>query len=97
MKVPPEAAFRLARLVDRPEAQAIFLSCTQMATIDVITDIERELGKPVVTSNQACLWACLRRLGIRTPIAGYGHLHEHCLDAIDETAFAARPPARLRA
>ena len=96
-KVPPEAVFRLARLIDRPEAQAIFLSCTNLASIDVIAEIEQELGKPVVTSNQACLWACLRMLGIRTAITGFGHLHEHCLDPMTEAAFALNPPVRLRA
>lgn len=73
-RVPAEHAYRMARLVDRPEADAIFLSCTNLATFDVIAQIEADLGKPVVTSNQASIWACLRMLGIPDRIEGLGRL-----------------------
>ncbi len=33
--------------------------------IEAIDDLERDLGKPVVNSNQATLWACLNKLGIK--------------------------------
>jgi maleate cis-trans isomerase len=33
--------------------------------IEAIDDLERDLGKPVVNSNQAVLWTCLDKLGIR--------------------------------
>ncbi len=39
-----------------PEAQAIFLSCTNLRTLDVIPRIEADLGKPVFSSNQALIW-----------------------------------------
>jgi maleate isomerase len=32
--------------------------------IEAIPEVEREMDKPVVSSNQATLWACLKRLGI---------------------------------
>lgn len=83
-RVPPEAVFRMARHVDRPEAQAIFISCTQLPTLPMIGEIERELGKPVVISNQACMWSCLRLLGITTPLTGFGHIHEHCLKPLTQ-------------
>ncbi|MPS30125.1 MAG: decarboxylase [Alcaligenaceae bacterium] len=92
-RVPPEMVFRLARAIDRPDADAIFISCTNLATFDVIAEIERELGKPVVTSNQACFWACLRLLGLRTAISDYGTLLETRLDPIDESSYAL-PSAR---
>lgn len=81
-QIPVETAYRLARSVDRPEAQAIFLSCTNLATLGVIADLEIELGKPVITSNQATFWACLRMLGLNVSIAGYGRLLESCLGRI---------------
>lgn len=73
-RVPPEHVYRMARICDRPEAEAIFISCTNLATLDVIARIEADLGKPVVTSNQACFWQCLRSLGIPDRIEGYGRL-----------------------
>jgi maleate cis-trans isomerase len=58
----------------RPEADGYFLSCTATSMIDAIENVERRLDKPVVNSNQAVLWAALRRLQIDTPIAGLGRL-----------------------
>lgn len=75
-KQPPEVAFRLARQVDSPEAEGLFISCTNFATLPVIELLERETAKPVVTSVQATAWATLRALDIRERIAGYGRLLE---------------------
>lgn len=35
---------------------AVFLSCTNLRTLDIIEDLEQRLGKPVVSSNQALAW-----------------------------------------
>jgi maleate cis-trans isomerase len=58
----------------RAEADGYFLSCTATSMIDAIEDVERRLDRPVVNSNQAVLWAALRRLEIAEPIAGLGRL-----------------------
>jgi len=60
--VTPADWTRLAKENDRPEADGIFLSCTNTTQIEAIADIEKELGKPVINSNQAVLWGCLRKL-----------------------------------
>ena len=60
--VTPREWAQLARKHDRAEAQGIFLSCTNTTQIEAIEDIERALGKPVVNSNQAVLWGCVKRL-----------------------------------
>ncbi len=87
-RVPPEVAFRLACDIDRPDAEAIFLSCTNLAAVDMISRIEDALGKPVITSNQATLWACLRLLGLSTEIAGYGRLMTDYLEPISRKDYA---------
>ena len=46
----------------REAADGYFLSCTNTTQIEAIEPIERRLGKPVVNSNQAVLWACMNRL-----------------------------------
>ena len=70
-----QVAIDLAKRVDRPEAEAVFMSCTGfMAAADAIDEIEGELGKPVVTSNQATFWACMQEMGIGESIAGGGQL-----------------------
>ncbi len=58
----------------RPEAEGYLLSCTATTMIEVIEDCERQLNRPVITSNQATLWACLQRLGFSRPIKGLGRL-----------------------
>jgi maleate isomerase len=58
----------------RPEADAYLLSCTNTRMIEVIDDLEKSLGKPVIASNQAALWAALRRLQLARGKAGPGRL-----------------------
>jgi len=49
----------------RADADGYFLSCTNTRMIEAVADLEQELGKPVINSNQATIWACLKRLGIK--------------------------------
>ncbi len=60
--VTPQRWLELALENDRPEADGIFLSCTNTTQIEAVAAIEAALGKPVVNSNQAVLWGCLKRL-----------------------------------
>ncbi|TCP51878.1 maleate isomerase [Tamaricihabitans halophyticus] len=55
---------------DRPDAEAIFISCTNLPTYDVIDPLEEALGKPVFTANQVTMWASLKRMGL--PVVGPG-------------------------
>jgi maleate cis-trans isomerase len=75
---PPERWVELAVEHARDDADGYFLSCTNTTQIEAIEPIERRLGKPVVNSNQAVLWACVRRLrhklGAAELAAGLGRL-----------------------
>lgn len=53
-------AYRLAREVDDPGSEAVFISCTAWKTFDVIDALEGDLGKPVVSSNLATLWQSMK-------------------------------------
>lgn len=57
----------LVRSADRPDADAVFVSCTNLRTYGVIRELEAELGKPVITANQVSIWAALRMAGIKQP------------------------------
>ncbi|MCG3267176.1 Asp/Glu racemase [Yoonia sp. I 8.24] len=46
------------------DVDAVFLSCTNLRTLDIITDLEAQLGKPVVSSNQALAWHMARSAGV---------------------------------
>ena len=73
-RVPPSQVHRFARGCDHPDADALFVSCTNLRTMEVIDRLEDELGKPVVTSNQASLWMCLRVVGAGRLLARGGRL-----------------------
>src|SRR5262249_58557966 len=60
--------------VDRPQTQAIFVSCSNFPTIGIIESMERKLGKPVVASNQASMWKMLRLMGDARTVPGAGRL-----------------------
>jgi maleate isomerase len=59
---PPERWVELAVEHARDSADGYLLSCTNTTQIEAIEPIERRLGKPVINSNQAVLWACTKRL-----------------------------------
>jgi maleate cis-trans isomerase len=69
-----ERAYHLARQADAPNADAVLLSGTGLPTVGVLELLERDLGKPVISSNQASLWRALRLAGVREPVAGFGRL-----------------------
>ena len=72
--VTPDEVVQLARAVDSPDAEAIFLSCTDMRAIEVLDALEQELGKPVLSSNQVSLWSILRSLDKPLNYQGFGSL-----------------------
>jgi len=74
VNVAPDYLVEFACAVDRPEADAVFVSCGALRTLEVVESIEQALCKPVVCSNQAMLWHCLRLAGVDDPIPGHGRL-----------------------
>jgi len=69
-----KVVYNLVKEVETAEAEAIFVSCTNLPTISVVEKLERELEKPVVSSNTATMWAMLREIGYWKEIRGYGRL-----------------------
>lgn len=62
------------RAAAHAEADAYFLSCANIVCFDRIESLEHELGRPVVTSNQAVIWDALRIAGATEAPAGLGRL-----------------------
>lgn len=76
VRVAPEFLLEFAQAIDQPDADAVFISCGALRTVEVIQDIEDAIGKPAVCSNQAMLWQCLRLAGIEDRLPGLGSLLE---------------------
>lgn len=64
-EVPYAHTAELIRRADSTDAEAVVVSCTNLPSYDLIGRMEIELGKPVITANQATMWAALRRMGRR--------------------------------
>ena len=63
-QVEPSAWYNLVMEHRHDDADAYFISCAQVRAAEVIETLERDLQRPVVTSNQAAAWHCLRQSGI---------------------------------
>jgi maleate isomerase len=62
--VPYEVTADLARRTAQNGGDALFLSCTNLPTYDLIHSLEQELGVPVLTANQVTMWAVLAAAGV---------------------------------
>ncbi len=60
----PESVLEFAASVCRPEADVLFCSCAAWRSLEIVGELEKRVGRPVVTSNQAAIWATLRELGV---------------------------------
>jgi maleate isomerase len=72
--VKTEDVYEFTRRVASPEADAVFMSCTNWRTVGAIAALEEDLAKPVVSANQASFWDALRMAGVRAHIEGFGEL-----------------------
>ncbi len=92
-RVDPRTAYELGRRADRPEAQAVILPGGNWPTMSIIEQLERDIGKPVLTNNAVSIWAALRMIDAYDSIHGYGRLlREHLRrdDASGKTTSATR-------
>jgi maleate isomerase len=74
ISVEPGEWYRLVRAHARDEADAYFISCTAVRSLEVVEDLERDLGRPVFTSNQVAAWHALRTMGVKDTRPGFGRL-----------------------
>lgn len=74
--VSPTKPYRQVVELDDPAADGVIVSCTNYRAMDAIEPLERDLDKPVVTSNQAMLWDALRTVGVQHSSDGLGQLFD---------------------
>lgn len=75
---PEEVLAQARRVASAADAaggtDVLYLPCGSLPAVPVIERIEAETGLPVVTNNQAQVFACLQRVAYGRPIDGYGRL-----------------------
>jgi maleate isomerase len=57
-----------------PDADAVVIGGNGFRAVGAIEALERDLRRPVVTANQALLWACMRTAACSVPVDHYGQL-----------------------
>jgi maleate cis-trans isomerase len=62
--------------IDRPEIEALVVPGGNFPTMRFVAEWERQFGKPVITTNQAVIWAVMTALDVREPLPGLGCLLE---------------------
>jgi maleate isomerase len=72
----PQSVYRQAKAVDRPDADAVFISGMNYRTSEVIEPLEADLGKPVLSSNQVSMWDALRTAGVNHTELEFGTLFD---------------------
>ena len=73
-KVDEDFLFKTLSNMDLADADALFISCTALPVLNIIGRLEKELNKPVLSSNQALIWDTLEEIGYNDDIRGFGKL-----------------------
>jgi maleate cis-trans isomerase len=69
-----EQVCEFAAANDHESAEAVLLPDTALHTVGVLEELERRLGKPVLTANQVSAWEVLRLAGDGRSRDGFGTL-----------------------
>jgi maleate isomerase len=69
-----QTAYDLGKKLNCPEAQGVALACTNWKSVDIIERLERDIGKPVLSTSQVSIWGALKKIGYTGSIPGYGRL-----------------------
>jgi maleate isomerase len=62
----PSVAYRLGRelLAEKANVDGLFISCTNFRTVEILEPLSHDVGKPVISSNQASLWMAFKAVGV---------------------------------
>ncbi len=73
-KVDPQHLFDVLVKQDLSNSDALFVSCTALPVLSIIDEIEKRLGKVILSSNQTLIWDTLKQVDNQNKINGYGVL-----------------------
>jgi len=73
-KIEPGEIYRKVREITTPKSEAVFVACTQLRAMEVLDNLERDLGKPVYSAIQATAWQAYRAMGIDPGVTDCGSL-----------------------
>ena len=72
--VDPKYLFETLVKLETNNADALFISCTALPVLEILDEVEKKIGKTVLSSNQTLIWDTLRSVGYKSSVQGYGKL-----------------------
>ena len=76
-KIDPNYLFETLVNIDLSQSDALFISCTALPVLSLIEDIEKKIGKIVLSSNQVLIWDTLKQVNLKDQILNYGELFKN--------------------
>lgn len=73
--VPSSEVAQFVRSSPLDGADAVFVSCTNFATAEILDALEQDVGLPVLSANQVTMWEALNLAGLRPIKPGVGSLY----------------------
>ena len=73
-KVDPQHVFDTLKKIDLTKSDALFVSCTALPVLSVISELEKKIDKIVLSSNQTLIWDTLKEINYNNKVEGFGEL-----------------------
>ena len=73
-KVDPQYLFDALSKIDTSKSDALFISCTALPVLSLITELEKKINKVVLSSNQTLIWDTLKEINYNNKVEGFGEL-----------------------
>ena len=73
-KIDPDYLYDVISKMNLGDAEAVFLSCTNLPALSILDKLEKKLNKIVLSSNQVLIWDTLQSVGKNNSIKGFGKL-----------------------
>ncbi len=73
-KIDPDYLYDVISKMNLGDAEAVFLSCTNLPALSILDKLEKKLNKVVLSSNQVLIWDTLQSVGKNNSIKGFGKL-----------------------
>lgn len=73
-EVTQESLYGIVKQMDLSGADAVFISCMKLHTMEILEPLEQDLHLPVVSSSSASLWSVLQKSHVGQPIENAGLL-----------------------
>ena len=73
-KVDPQYLFDTLAKIDLTKSDALFVSCTALPVLSIISELEKKINKVVLSSNQTLIWDTLKEINYKNKVKGFGQL-----------------------